>query len=487
MKKTVLIAISTVFVINSFSQNLNNIKKFNKSTIRNYENSLLLKTINKNKKDNASETLLGLSDSIMQTMYDTATLVVNGYFGNNQWFDFAWAEKFYVSQKAKLSSTYALLYCHKVINLDSTACMFIMDRNLNILGISNPIKYKDLKWNNNKYPNNGTGWTRFDFPNIIEVTDTFYVGFMLTQYSSLSDSIYLWSTKNGVQKTKYPQQNIYFTVSNGQVYYSDISIDWGVKLNLAVGAKLDFCYLTVDAGNDVTINLGDSAILNSSYSGTTSQDITIAWSDSMPDNNYWFANGLVVYPSKTSKYYLNVLSDGINGCFAYDSVTVHVNCKIELGNNITVNQSGQSVNITAPYLSSLSYNWSTGDTTNTITVSPTQSTTYTLTVSNNWCTATDEISVIITDVDKINIENNDISILHNNYQNNIIINFNNDYKYANISVFDYIGRNIYNENINSIKNKYNKTINISNFNEKGVYIINIQTDKGTFNEKIIIK
>ncbi len=486
MKKLVLLAISTAFVINSFSQNLINIKKLDKTIIRNHEVSAPLKITNKNKKDNSSEMLLGFSDSIMQTMYDTATLVVNGYFGPNQWFDFAWAEKFYVSQKAKVTSTYALLYCDQISHPDSTACMFIMDRNLNVLGISNPIKYKDLKWNNTNYPNNGNGWTKFEFPDITEVSDTFYVGFMITEYSSVSDVIYLWSTKDGVQKTKYPQQNIFFSVDNGQVYYGDIAEYWDTKLNLAVGVKLDFCYLTADAGNDVTINLGDSAVLNSSYSGTTSQDITIAWSDSMPDNNYWFANGLVVYPNKTSKYYLNVLSDGINGCFAYDSVTVYVNCKIELGNDITVNSGTQSVNITAPYLSSLSYNWSTGHQTNSITVYPTESTTYKLTVTTDGCTATDEIAVIITSINNINLTTNSINIIQQSTQNNIIINFNDEYKYANISLFDYIGRTVYTENILSIKNNYNKNIHLNKIDSKGIYILNIQTDKGTFNKKIII-
>lgn len=84
-----------------------------------------------------------------------------------------------------------------------------------------------------------------------------------------------------------------------------------------------------------------------------------------------------------------------NGCTAMDTVNVHINsasaeasadetiCK---GESTTLRVSGEGT-----------YLWSTGETSQMIDVSPEVTTTYTVTVTNGFCTDTDEVTVTVTD------------------------------------------------------------------------------------------
>ncbi|MFH0865123.1 MAG: PKD domain-containing protein [Bacteroidota bacterium] len=137
---------------------------------------------------------------------------------------------------------------------------------------------------------------------------------------------------------------------------------------------------TAFAGTDQTICQGLSTSLTAT-GGTTYQ-----W------NNGSVGGSINISPSSTTTYTVTVT--GSNGCYAVDDVTIFVN-------NLPVAYAGidqticfgQSTNLTATGGSS--YQWSTGDVSATISVNPISTSTYIVTVYNNGCTATDDITVNI--------------------------------------------------------------------------------------------
>jgi len=132
------------------------------------------------------------------------------------------------------------------------------------------------------------------------------------------------------------------------------------------------------AGADQTLCQGQSTSL------TALGGATYLW------NNGSVSNSINISPSSTTTYSVTVTSS--NGCFTTDDVTVFVN---NLPNAFAgIDQTicfGQSTNITATGGSS--YQWNTGDISASISITPTSTTTYIVTVYNNGCTASDNITV----------------------------------------------------------------------------------------------
>jgi len=110
---------------------------------------------------------------------------------------------------------------------------------------------------------------------------------------------------------------------------------------------------------------------------------------------YLWSNGattpsISVSPTSTTTYTCTVITNGVS---CTDSVTVVVNNPtIDLGNDVTV--CGTSTTLTAPSGFD-SYLWSNGATTNTTTV--TSNGTYSCTVTQGLCSATDSIDIILID------------------------------------------------------------------------------------------
>ncbi|HNU58815.1 MAG TPA: T9SS type A sorting domain-containing protein, partial [Aquaticitalea sp.] len=133
------------------------------------------------------------------------------------------------------------------------------------------------------------------------------------------------------------------------------------------------------AGDDVSICLGSSVTLTASggtsylwSTGATTQSITVS-------------------PTATTTYSVEVTQ---NGCSGSDEVTVTVNNPptVNAGNDVTIFE-GESTILTATGADS--YQWSTGETTQSITVSPTATTTYTVTGTSNGCQSTDSVVVTV--------------------------------------------------------------------------------------------
>jgi hypothetical protein len=139
---------------------------------------------------------------------------------------------------------------------------------------------------------------------------------------------------------------------------------------------------TADAGADVTVNCTTpSAILTASGGGT------YKW------NTNETTASITVNPTTTTTYTVTVTAS--NGCTATDAVVVTVDKTpptANAGADVTVNCTTASATLTAS--GGGTYVWSTGATTQNVTVNPETTTTYSVTVTSiNGCTARDEVIV----------------------------------------------------------------------------------------------
>lgn len=138
---------------------------------------------------------------------------------------------------------------------------------------------------------------------------------------------------------------------------------------------------SANAGNDQSVCPSQSAILVATGGGSYS------WSTG--DNN----DSTTVTPSSTSTYTVTVTS-ATNGCTASDDVVVSVGSSItaDAGADTTI-CAGQSVILTASGGSN--YAWSSGDNTASTSISPSSTTTYTVTVSSGSCSGIDSVIVTV--------------------------------------------------------------------------------------------
>lgn len=136
---------------------------------------------------------------------------------------------------------------------------------------------------------------------------------------------------------------------------------------------------TADAGPDVTICQGETTVLSGGGGDT------YTW------NTGQTGGSISVAPVTTTTYTVRAI---IGNCSATDQVVVGVTPAptVSLGNNRFVCQ-GQSVALTVIGATG-TYDWSTGDFTSNIAVSPAATTTYTVTVTAaNGCTAETSVTV----------------------------------------------------------------------------------------------
>jgi predicted transcriptional regulator len=136
-----------------------------------------------------------------------------------------------------------------------------------------------------------------------------------------------------------------------------------------------------NAGSNQTICNGESATL------TASGGVSYAWSTG--DNTA----GITVSPIITTTYTVTVTS--ANGCTDTDDVIITVipgpTADAGADQSICI---GESASLSAA--GGVSYNWSTGETTQNITVSPGVTTSYTVTVTAaNGCTDTDQVEITV--------------------------------------------------------------------------------------------
>jgi subtilisin-like proprotein convertase family protein len=141
------------------------------------------------------------------------------------------------------------------------------------------------------------------------------------------------------------------------------------------------------AGPDQTICVGENAALAAS-GGNTYQ-----WSTGETTASF------TVTPAATTTYNVTVTA---NGCSSTDALTVNVNPLpvANAGPNAAI-ATGQSATLTAT--GGGTYAWNTGQNEASISVQPSVTTTYTLTVTLNGCIATDEVTVFVNEPPSVDL------------------------------------------------------------------------------------
>lgn len=135
-----------------------------------------------------------------------------------------------------------------------------------------------------------------------------------------------------------------------------------------------------NAGDDVELCLGEEVTL------TATGGKTYTWSTGGNSSS------ITVSPSETTTYVVTV-SDGLTE--DSDEVTVTVNRVIaSAGPNVDIKK-GESVSLTAS--GGDSFEWNTGETTRSITVTPDKTTKYSVSVRKGSCSAIDEVIVSVAD------------------------------------------------------------------------------------------
>ena len=183
---------------------------------------------------------------------------------------------------------------------------------------------------------------------------------------------YIWATGEVTQTINvHSAGNYAVTVSDGSTCTGTDDI------NIAINPLPN-----VSTGNDVDICLGNSVNLNATGAAVYS------WSTG--------ANTQSINVSPTSQTQYTVIGTDINGCINSDDILVNVNPlpNIYLGQDLAVCENN-SVNIASNITGS--YIWSTGETSQAITVTPTSNQTITVTVTdNNGCKNNDDIVITVT-------------------------------------------------------------------------------------------
>lgn len=205
--------------------------------------------------------------------------------------------------------------------------------------------------------------------------------------TALGGEAFSWSTgaQTSIVSVSPIETSVYVvTVSNGSCTSTD-----AVQVTVTSAP-------VASAGEDVAICKGSSATLSATGGGT------YKWSTNSP------ASYISVTPVVTKKYTVTVT---LNGCTNSDAITVTVNAlpTANAGNDLTVCE-GVSTTLTAT--GGTTYAWSSGSLIATAEVTPTVETVYTVTVTSNACTSTDEVVVMVNALPAAPVITEDNSILY---------------------------------------------------------------------------
>ncbi|WP_040281875.1 T9SS type A sorting domain-containing protein [Psychroserpens damuponensis] len=209
-----------------------------------------------------------------------------------------------------------------------------------------------------------------------------------TTLTAVGADTYIWSTgETTASITVSPTSTTTYTVTG---------ISNGCEISDDVIVSVETENITANAGADVTICNGESTLL------TATGGATYLW-----DTGETTAT-IEVSPTATTTYTVTAFSSNGNESNA-DSVIVTVNDipVANAGNDITICFGNETV-LTASGGST--YLWSTGETTQNITVNPNSTTTYVVEVFENNCSSTDDVLVIVNDVPQT-YAGNDVTIV----------------------------------------------------------------------------
>jgi hypothetical protein len=289
-----------------------------------------------------------------------------------------------------------------------------------------------------------------------------------TTLTASGGASYLWSTGETTQSINVgPNTTTTYSVTVSNATTSDTD-----SVTVTVNA-----IPISNAGNDVTIEQGQSATL------TASGGDTYEWSNGSTSQN------ITVSPNTATTYSVTVYE---NGCFSTDYVEVIVIDPViaSAGENVSICK-GQSVVLSAS--GGIEYYWNTGDTTQSITVIPNHTTVYSVSVSNGLTTETAKVIVTVNqcsppslDLDEDNTSIVEFKVYPNPTHDIINIKLTGLYEVSSIQLYDILGKILINEVIQPSGNQSSpKTMNLSAF-PRGVYLLTIIQGGMPFTKKIIL-
>ncbi len=265
-------------------------------------------------------------------------------------------------------------------------------------------------------------------------------------------STYSWSTGATTKSiTVSPTETTTYSVavSEGSATDSDTVI-------VAVSS------VTADAGTDKTINEGESITL------TANGGDSYVWSTGETSKS------IAVSPRENQIYTLTAYR---NGCEDTDTVLITVNKKdtspppakanagedqtICLGENIKLTASGGST-----------YEWSTGETTKSIFVNPTRTTSYSVTATRGGVTNSDAVIVTVENCSAISNtgKQEDMTVFPNPTTGTINIKADNGYSSLNLNIYGMNGSVVYSDVVQTNNKVAYKSVDLSNLS-KGIYFV----------------
>jgi hypothetical protein len=184
--------------------------------------------------------------------------------------------------------------------------------------------------------------------------------------------------------------------------------------SISVTPSSDITYSVEVTSNNCTSTDDVSVFVNPIPNITVSNDVTIMDGESTTlsisgSDNYLWSTGettaqITVSPTITTTY--TVGSTSINGCTSNGEVTVTVVPEVnaDAGEDVMI-CNGDSIVLTAS--GGINYVWNTGETTEQITVNPSATTTYSVTVEDNFGNSdTDSVTVTVNDLPTLTITEN---------------------------------------------------------------------------------
>jgi hypothetical protein len=199
---------------------------------------------------------------------------------------------------------------------------------------------------------------------------------------------FLWSTGETTPSiTVQPNSTTTYTVIASNACSDTVTDDVVINVNPEIGLII---------GNDISICTGESTTLTASGNG----DFLWSTGETTPT--------ITVQPTTTTTY---TVTSSLGNCTENASVIVTISdsSSVDLGPDQSI-CFGQTVTLTATGTGN--YLWNTGETTSSITVNPTTTTTYSV-IASNSCSAdaTDDIIVTVNELPSVNA-GDDITILN---------------------------------------------------------------------------
>jgi len=240
---------------------------------------------------------------------------------------------------------------------------------------------------------------------------------------------------------------------------------------------------SVDAGEDITIDEGDTVTLTATGTGT------FTW------NTGQTGPSIQVSPSKTTTYTVESSTGG--NCTVSDKVKVTVNPSDSSGVSVGEVEAyagedkvicvGATLILTAT--GGDTYLWSTGETTASITINPTVTTTYTVTVSNAESIDYDEVLITV-DEDCSGTGNKypekEMKVFPNPSTGVVNIELNGYANALNVTLYSMNGSKIFSEVIDNYSpdKVLKRTIDLTRYG-RGVYFVRL-TNNGTVQTKKVL-